>query len=176
VGTLPAGLASVPIAQRLTGLSPATTYYVALVASSSAGAVASSPTTFTTAPIAAPTRRAATIVLAPGSVRLSRSRKALVAVRCPKAEPYSCQGVLAIRSVKALPVGRASRARVVFGSLRFDIRAGTTARVGPLVPKTKAALVRRLGKVQVTVSVITQGASLTDQRYFARRVTLLPSP
>jgi hypothetical protein len=179
--TLPAGLASVPVQQGLTDLTPGTTYYVSLVASSSAGAVASPLVTFATgappaaAPAPLPPRRAATVLLLGSSnVRLSRTGKALISLQCPRVELYSCQGVLALRSVKALRLGRSPKRRIVFGSLRFDVPAGRTLRIGPRTTRAKAALVRRLRKVPVAVSVITQGASLDDQRFFSRRFTLLP--
>jgi hypothetical protein len=172
--TLAAGTAAVPVSQALINLKPGTTYYVSLVASNSAGVVATPLATFQTQPKPAPPRRAATIRLTgSGRVRMDSRRRWRVSVQCPKGELYSCQGVLAVRSVNPLRFGPTTK-RLVFGSLRFDVPAGKTALVGPSLTKAKLALVRRLRGVLVTVSVITQGAALDDQRYFARRFTLLP--
>ncbi|HEU4978352.1 MAG TPA: choice-of-anchor Q domain-containing protein [Solirubrobacteraceae bacterium] len=179
VGTLPAGTAPVAVSQAITGLQPGTTYLVSLVASSSAGVQASPPITFATAPappapIVLPPRRAATILLLGSNrVRVDSRRRWRVLIQCPKIELYSCQGVLAVRSVKAVRFGPGPKKRLVFGSLRFDVPAGATMRIGPTLTKARAKLARKLRSTPVAVSVITQGAALDDQRFFARRFTML---
>jgi hypothetical protein len=162
------------VSQPLINLAPGTTYYASLVASSSAGVTVTPLTSFQTLPKQPPVRHAATIrLLGPSRVRIDSRRRWLVSVQCPKAELYACQGVLAVRSVNPLRFGSATK-RIVFGSLRFTVPTGKTARLGPLITKAKLALVRRLRGVLVTVSAITQGAAPADQRYFARRFRLLP--
>lgn len=178
--TLDAGLAAVPVHQALTGLQPGTTYYVSLVASSSAGPVASAPITFATAPappapVVLPPRRAAVVLLVGANrVRIDSRGRWRVLVQCPAVELYPCQGVLAVRTVTPVRFGAGPARRLVFGSLRFQVAPGHTARVGPALSKARVRLAQRLRSVPVAVSVITQGAALDDQRYFARRFTLLP--
>lgn len=179
VGTLPAGTAPVPVSQAISGLQPGTTYLVSLVASSSAGAQASTPISFATAPappapIVLPPRHAATILLLGSNrVRVDSRRRWRVLIQCPKVELYPCQGVLAVRSVRSLRFGPGPKKRLVFGSLRFEVPAGATMRVGPTLTKARARLARGLRSTPVAVSVITQGAALADQRFFARRFTML---
>lgn len=119
---------------------------------------------------AAPVRAATSFVLiAKRTIRVSRRRLASVTVNC--AGSKNCAGVLALSTAGRVRVARASgsaelarkrkkagrrraRRRVVkLGSTSFQIPARATSRVRVRLSRKKYRLVRRLGRVRVTVTV-----------------------
>jgi 6-phosphogluconolactonase (cycloisomerase 2 family) len=119
--------------------------------------------------VVAPDTTAPLVEILGRRLRLTRTRRIAVRLRCPAAEVDGCRGRLTLRSarrVRVPPPGGASvrasqrrRARVLkLGSRAFTIAAGRTARVKVKVPRRGAVAIRRLGRLRVRAT-----ASARDQ-------------
>ena len=100
-------------------------------------------------------------------LRLTRTRRVTLRLRCPAAEVDDCRGRLGLRSARRVrvPPPRAAgahpsarrRARFLrLGSRRFTIAAGRTARLKVKVPRRGASAIRRLGRLRVRATARAQ--------------------
>jgi DNA-binding beta-propeller fold protein YncE len=108
-------------------------------------------------------------------LRLTRTRRVTVRLRCPAAEVDGCRGRLRLRSARRVRPRPAARPRILnLGSRRFAIAAGRTARVKVRVPRRGAAVIRRRGRLRVraTASAQDQAGNVGVSR---KRLTVRPA-
>jgi len=112
------------------------------------------------------------VTLSGGRIRLGSRRRALITLTCPRSETDGCSGLLTLVAAKRLP-GQRGRRHVIFGTVRFSIRPGASARVGPTLSRARAALVRRLRRVVLRAEIVAHDAAGNEQ-LAQRRFTLVP--
>ena len=128
---LGAEITQLPVAARIAGLTPGTTYHFRLVGTNSAGAGHGSDQSFTTAP-AAPPPAGSTTGSSGGfagvslvSPRLALTRRFIVLkLSCPAGTAGGCSGLTRLSARR-----RTGTRRVALGKARFSIAAGDGARV-----------------------------------------------
>jgi hypothetical protein len=160
-----------------TGLKPATLYHYRVVATSSAGTTRGADRTFTT-----PTSGSAGgsggssdrlgPKLAVLGRRLTLSAKGVVAIslRCPVSETLGCHRTVTIRTAKKVAAQAAAR-KLRLGSAKFRIAGGKTKTVKVRLGASARAVVRRLHKLSVTLTVTGLDSS-NNRRVTAKRLTL----
>ena len=82
------------------------------------------------------------------SLRVSKTRRVALRVRCAAGEPEACRGTISLR---VRPRGR--RATQVVASSAFTVAPGTTRTVRPRLRAAGAKLLRRTGRLRVTVTI-----------------------
>jgi hypothetical protein len=167
---LPPGPAAVPVSAAVRGLQSGALYHWRLVATSAGGTTFGPDRTLTTAGAPGSTRprpvsgdrTGPRVRVASGSLRLTRTGRVAISLRCPLAETLGCRGVVRIETANrfAVSTGRAAPRRVLrLGSARFRIGGGQTRAVTIVVSRRGRALVRRLDRVRVRVVVTASDAS-----------------
>jgi DNA-binding beta-propeller fold protein YncE len=125
--------------------------------------------------VVAPDTTAPLVEILGRRLRLTRTRRMAVRLRCPAAETDGCRGTLRLRSARRVRFSPRRRARVlILGSRRFTIAAGRIGRVNVKVPRRGAAVIRRRGRLRVRATAIAQdqagNVGVTRKRLTARPV------
>ena len=110
------------------------------------------------------------VTLSGRRIRLS-GRRASIVLTCPRSETEGCSGLLTLIAANRIP-GQRGRRHVIFGTVRFSLRAGTSGRVGPRLSASRTALVRRLRRIVVRVEIVAHDAAGNEQ-LAQRRFTLV---
>jgi streptogramin lyase len=183
---VPPGPEARPVSATITGLQSGTRYHWRLVASSAGGTSLGPDRAFTTGgppgsgapPSASDDRTGPRVRVASGSLRLTRTGRVAISLRCPLAETLGCRGVVRLETANrfAVGAGRATPRRVLrLGSARFRIGGGQTRAVTIVVSRRGRALVRRLDRVRVRVVVTASDAS-KNRRIVRARLRLVSDP
>jgi streptogramin lyase len=180
--TLPAGGNPVEVSAALGGLRPSTLFHYRLVATNTQGTIRGRDRTFTTAAGSPGGGNAGTrdrtgprMVVASRRLKLTRSGKVKLSLRCPLAETLGCHGGVTLETAAKMAVGSAADAaalrRLRLGKARFRIPAGQTRTATLRVTRRGRALVRR--KQRLTVRLLVTGIDKTgNKRRIVKRLTL----